>query len=111
MEVKTQASEIIYGKEREQASLRSPEPLQRTLRVLCVHVVGPVTKVSCISEKSYSYALAASFSTQTALFRCQRGIANLRVAGNARCHNILIHDLNTISKDNTESQSEKHFFF
>lgn len=121
MEIKTKASESIYGKEREQAYLKNPDPLQRTTRVLCTHTVGPATKISRISKKGYSlwvvnisfpvYGLPTSASTHTALFRCQRGTVNMRVARNSSHHNILIHDLNAICKDKNKSQFEKHLFF
>lgn len=58
MEVETQASESIGGKEREQANLKSPEPLQRTMRALCAHVVGSATKLLCISKKRFSLWIA-----------------------------------------------------
>lgn len=50
MEVKTQASESIHDKERKQAYLKNPSLLQRTMRVLCAHIVGQATKIPYLQE-------------------------------------------------------------
>lgn len=64
MEVETQASESIDGKEREQANLKSPEPLQVTMRAICAHAAGSATKLLCISKKRFGLWIAnLSFHT------------------------------------------------
>lgn len=112
MEIKTKASESIHGKEREQAYLKNPDSLQRTIRVLCTHTqLGQQLKYHISPRKGIVYGLSASASTPIALFRCQRGTVNIRVARNSSHHNILIHDLNAIYKDKIKANLKSTFFF